>query len=115
MGWPPRLDCPAAAVAVERIAAALPILLAREAQAPPGTLLRWELEAPVRRTVSAAVGEGGRGELVDGGEPDVVIRCDTETLTLLACGRRAASDLDIAVEGDIALGKRVIDAMPITP
>ena len=49
------------------------------------------------------------------GDDDVPTPMDTEAYVVLCGGRRPASDLDVEVGGDDALGRRVLDAMAVTP
>jgi uncharacterized protein (TIGR03083 family) len=116
VGRPTRLDCPAAVASLERIVLAMPIVLARQVEAPPGTSVRWRIGPPLTTTVVATVDDNGRGVLVDAlDQPDLDVTCDTETLALLACGRRRPEQLDITTAGDADLAARVLAAMAITP
>jgi uncharacterized protein (TIGR03083 family) len=116
-GRPDRMAGPAARVSRDRMLSAMPIILAREAAAPADTVVRWVVGEPQPRTITVAVTVEQRGEIVadDSRTPDAVITCDLRSLTLLACGRRSPTEVDLAVDGDRALAERVISAMAITP
>jgi hypothetical protein len=63
------------------------------------------------------VGEDGRAVPLaeDPAEPTVTLRTDLESYVVLCGGRRPAADVDVTVEGDPELGRRVLDAMAVTP
>jgi len=63
------------------------------------------------------IDENGRAVPMSGDpeQPTTHLRMDRETFTLLAGGRRPASVLDVEVTGDEDLGRRVLDAMAVTP
>ena len=112
-GW----DAPGARVTVTAFGIAMPYVLGKLVAAPPGTTVVWELDGPVTMTITASVGDDGRAVAVDPPPPDVDawLRMDSETFALLCAGRRDAASLDISVQGDAALGQRVLAAMTLTP
>ena len=112
-GW----DAPGARVTVTAFGMAMPYVLGKLVAAPPGTTVVWELDGPVTMTITASVGDDGRAVAVDPPPPDVDawLRMDSETFALLCAGRRDAASLDISVQGDAALGQRVLAAMTLTP
>lgn len=115
-GSPVRIDCPAGYAAVQQIVRAMPYVLAHEAKAEEGTVVRWDIGAPFDQSVALTVSEGGRGAFTAGGDrPDIVVACSAETLTVLACGRKPAAALPIQVHGDTDLGRRFVAEMSITP
>ncbi len=50
-----------------------------------------------------------------GVSPQWVLTMDTETFVVLAAGRRGWDDVDVKVEGDDDLARRVGIAMRVTP
>ncbi len=116
-GRPAALDSPAAAVVADVFARSLPYVLARRASAPGGTTATLEIIGPHARTVAVAVGEDGRGLHLPTAPPapDVRLRTDLESWTRLAGGRCAPDEVDVALEGDLDLGRRVLAGMAVTP
>ena len=90
-------------------------MLARKVQAAPGTtvLLCVTGHAPV----AYGVAEGGRGVRLDEApeSPTVTIACDREAFVVMAGGRRRAEESAVSLRGDAELGRRVVDAMAVTP
>lgn len=114
------LDGAGARATRDRLVPALPYVVGKGVRAVPGTVVRWDVAGPVAFTAVVAVGADGRAALVpeEGWAdvvPDVRLGMGWETFVLLACGRRPAATLDVAVEGDADLGARVLAAMPVTP
>jgi uncharacterized protein (TIGR03083 family) len=107
---------PAAQLALQRLASAMPFVVAKQAGAPDGAVVRFQLRGATERRIDVAVLDG-RGKAVTDhqGEPDAVLGMDLEVFWRLACGRvtgpaaRAAGLVDMG--GDVALGARVVDAM----
>jgi hypothetical protein len=51
----------------------------------------------------------------DPSTPTVSLRMDVETFVVLAGGRRPADAVPAEVTGDEALGRRILEAMAVTP
>lgn len=118
VGRPGNLDGAGALAARDQLLRALPYVVGKGVAPPPGTVVRWDVDGPLAFTATVAVGADGRAAQVPEGEPaapDVGLAMTWETFVLLGCGRRPAESLDVAVEGDADLARRVLDAMPITP
>ena len=87
---------------------------------PDGTVVVWRISGRVEREVAVAMA-GGRGRALDSSPdgPTVVLTLDPDTFWRLSCGRTTAEEVlaagDVAVSGDAALGRRVLEAMAITP
>lgn len=115
VGRPGNLDSPAARHTTGYLAESLPLVVAKRAGAPPGStvVLRVEGSDPV----AVGVGEDGRGRLLPKAPaaPTVTLQMDRETFVVLAGGRRAASERDVAVTGDTDLAARVLAGMAVTP
>jgi uncharacterized protein (TIGR03083 family) len=118
---PGNLDSPAAAAAVAWIARALPRVVARGAAVPSGRSVHLDVHGPVAfaETVTVRVGDDGRavGEVTSGGvdQADVRISLDTEAFMRRSCGRWPVERTPALVEGDAALGRRVLEALVVTP
>jgi len=123
-GRPERLTGLAAAAALERIVAALPVVVSKEAQLPASTVVRFDIDGPGPFTsglsLDVVVDAEGHGRVVsDSGShpttPTVTLEMDFATLAHLSCGRYRASDSDVVVTGDTEQAARVLDALAITP
>ena len=106
----------AARLAMERIASAMPVVVARRAGAPDGAAVRFEMVDDPDGTVEVVVRQG-RGALSDApaDRPTVVLRMEHEVFWRLGCGRvhgdaALAAGL-VVVEGDVGLGERVVRHM----
>ncbi|MHB8329360.1 MAG: maleylpyruvate isomerase family mycothiol-dependent enzyme [Acidimicrobiales bacterium] len=114
-GRPGHNDGPIAAIAIDRIASAMPFVAARKASAPEGASIRFELVAPASRVFDVVV-RGGRGSMESiNSAPDVVIRMDVEVFWRLGCGRvggyAALGAGLVHLQGDADLGRRVVGNM----
>jgi len=123
------LDSAAAWVTAGRLVTSLNYVVGKAAAAPRGSSLRLTVTGPVsfRRTVR--VGDDGRSGFVPPdtlpgapGTPDgptAAITTDWVTYERLACGRVAPSDpaviARLALAGDEALARRVVDRLAVTP
>ncbi|MFD3429386.1 maleylpyruvate isomerase N-terminal domain-containing protein [Nocardia fluminea] len=87
------------------------------AKAPDGSLITLDLTGPVTRQVHVAVA-GGRGSVLDevSEEPTTVIRLDSGLFARLRGGRTTADRHpgEVAVEGDTALGERLVHNLAFT-
>ncbi|MEU4321854.1 maleylpyruvate isomerase N-terminal domain-containing protein [Nocardia fluminea] len=87
------------------------------AKAPDGSLITLDLTGPVTRQVHVAVA-GGRGSVLDevSEEPTTVIRLDSGLFARLRGGRTTAERHpgEVAVEGDTALGERLVHNLAFT-
>ena len=113
VGLPGGLDSPGAHVTTVSFAAALPYVLGRKAQAPAGSVVRWTVTGPAAFESTIGVGDDGRARRTEA-QPDATLTMDTETFTLLAGGRRGPDAVDVTVDGDADLARRVLAAMTIT-
>jgi len=116
VGQPGGLGGGAAEEAMRRITETAGYVVGKKAAAPDGTTVVIELEAPLAQTIAIGV-DGGRARVLDAvpDAPTVRITTDGETYARLACGRgdpaaaRAAGS--VRVEGDEALGARIVDEL----
>ncbi len=122
---PGALDTGAAALAVSRLFAALPRIVAKDAGIEPGNAVVLDLTGPTVGRAGVRVEEHdgtARGiPLFTGGteeHPDVVttsLTMSTQVAGRLAGGRRAPQDVHVVVHGDDDVARRVMAAMAITP
>ncbi|MFD6400602.1 maleylpyruvate isomerase family mycothiol-dependent enzyme [Nocardia sp. NPDC060249] len=87
------------------------------AKAPDGSLITLDLTGPVTRQVHLSVA-GGRGSVLDevSDEPTTVIRMDSGLFARLRGGRTTADRHpgEVVVEGDTALGERLVRNLAFT-
>ena len=112
---PGGLDGPACTHAIDYLAASLGFVLAKKAQAGPGSSVLLEIEG--HAPVAAVVTDQGRGLLLDElpDEPTVGLRTDRESFVLLAGGRRRPEPGRVEIFGDSAVGQRLVDELAVTP
>ncbi len=111
-----RMSGPAAAAAQARMIEALPYVVARQAGAPPGSVVAWNITGEPDTTATIQVDDNGRGQFTKStGQPDAVLTLTMESLQLLMCGRRPYASVAVDVHGDADLGERVISALVVTP
>jgi uncharacterized protein (TIGR03083 family) len=115
-GRPGHRDGPGAQISLERLSSALGFVVAKQAGAPEGTSVRFDVtgERPLRFDIAVREGRGRRVEDLIG-TPGVALSMDVEGFWRLACGRvegtAALSAGLVQMEGDSALGRRVLDSM----
>lgn len=113
---PGRLESPAALMSLDRIATAMPIIVAKYAGARAGESVCLVVGRPYEVDVLVAVGDDGRAAIADElASPTATLTMDFPTLVRLACGRAAPDTLCIDVAGDADLARRVLEAAAITP
>jgi uncharacterized protein (TIGR03083 family) len=117
LGLPGHEDGPAAETAVHEIEVSLGYIIGRKVGLPDGTSITIDLTGPIDRLFHVAVdGRAAQVERLDA--PDVVLRTDSTTFALLACGRidpqGAIDDGRITWEGDTELGDRAARNLAFT-
>lgn len=133
---PGNLDSPAAAVSVERVLDALPVIAVKRVGLEPGKVLMVELTGPVvaRSGVRVEAGEPAEdgspgkpiGKLMFAGASDetgpipvigrtTALQMSTEVFMRRAAGRRATEDCVYTVLGDEDIARRFMDELTITP
>lgn len=113
---PGHREGPAASLAIDRLTSAMPFVVARQAKAPEGSSVRFELTGTPSRRLDVVV-RGGRGAVEQGltSDPSAEVRMDLEVFWRLGCGRvtgeaaRGAGLVDL--KGDTELAERVVDSM----
>jgi uncharacterized protein (TIGR03083 family) len=143
LGRPGDLDSPAAAVVVSTVMAQAPKVLARAAAVEPGQLVVIDVTGPDPAVTASqgvrverdAMGKA-RGRAIPAGEQGAAgsdahsfaaqtdlpvpedrtttISLSTEAFTRRAAGRRAVSDTAYDVVGDVAVARRVLEALVVT-
>jgi uncharacterized protein (TIGR03083 family) len=110
---PGDLDTPAAQVTTQTFVAALPFVIAKRAEAPPGTSVVVGVDGSESAFEVAA---DGRCRRVDAspGEPTVRLDLDAETLAMLGAGRRDPLTVEVAVQGDRELAERILHGLAVT-
>ncbi len=115
-GRPGHQSEPAAQLSVDRLCSAMPFVVGKQAGAPEGASVRFELHGPLSRRIDVVVRDG-RAKSVPAldGEPTAVLDMDVEVFWRLACGRVDGQAARVArlvkVEGDTAVAFRVLDSM----
>lgn len=119
LGSPGNLDSAGAHVARDVMIEALPKVVAKEAGAPPDSVVVFDVAGEMEFMRTVRVDRDGRGQ-VDGSPslgPTVTLSLDWETYARLACGRvrpDAVAD-QVKVEGDSSLGASILGHFSVTP
>jgi len=113
-GRPGHSQGPAAQLAFDRLVSAMPFVVAKQAAAPDGSSVRFELGGTPGRRIEVVV-RAGRATAEAVARPTVVLRMDAEIFWRLACGRvdgdAARTAGLVGIEGDEALGRTVVRSM----
>jgi uncharacterized protein (TIGR03083 family) len=118
LGRPGNLDSPGAYIARDELLAALPEVVAKDAGAPPGSAVVFDVHGPVDFLRTVRVDAEGRGS-IDGTPslgPAVSLTLDWETYVRLACGRVIADAVAdrIKAEGDPELTAAILRSFAVT-
>ncbi|MGX5188519.1 maleylpyruvate isomerase family mycothiol-dependent enzyme [Streptomyces avermitilis] len=119
LGRPGNLDSPGAYITRDELLAALPKVVAKNAGAPAGSAVVFDVHGPVEFLRTVRVDEEGRGS-IDGTPslgPAVTLTLDWETYYRLACGRVTADVVKdrIKAEGDPELTAAILLSFAVTP
>jgi uncharacterized protein (TIGR03083 family) len=121
IGRPGFLEGPVADLSLARIPTkALGYVVGKKAGAPPGSVVAFVVEGSPEIVAAVSVPPEGRAVLLDDmpARPTVRITTDRRTFARLAGGRwtgaHARAHGVVRVEGDVALGDRVVDNMAFT-
>ncbi|PWI41159.1 maleylpyruvate isomerase family mycothiol-dependent enzyme [Streptomyces sp. ICBB 8177] len=112
-------DSPGALVTRDFLLPQLPKVVAKEAGAPAGSAVVFDVHGPVEFMRTVRVDAEGHGT-IDGSVslgPAVTLAMDWETFVRLACGRvrgEAVADL-VKTEGDQELAAAILGKMAVTP
>ena len=112
---PGGMDSAAARHTAEYLAESIGYVLAKRLGEPAGTTVVLEMEGSA--PFAFAVNDAGRGERLPGvpDAPSACLRMDREAFIRLAGGRCDPEPGTVQVEGDQALGRRLLDALATTP
>ena len=117
IGRPGGLDTGPARHTIDYLMAGFGYVVAKVVAAPPGTVAVLDVEG--QDPVVVGVGDDGRGRRLEGvpadAAPDVVLRMDRASFVVLAGGRRDPDPGNVALEGDEALGRRLLTSMATVP
>jgi uncharacterized protein (TIGR03083 family) len=108
-GRPGHQTGPAAELALDRIASAMPFVVGKQAGAPDGASVRFEVRGARPRRIDISVRDG-RAVVVDAldGEPSATLDMEVDAFWRLACGRvnataaRAAGLVELRGDDDLA-------------
>jgi uncharacterized protein (TIGR03083 family) len=115
-GRPGHDSGPAAELSLDRISSAMPFVVGKQAGAPEGASVRFEVHGSMPRRIDIVV-DTGRARIVAelDGEPTAELDMGLEAFWRLACGRvegQAACDAGLVeIRGDKELSVRVLEAM----
>ncbi|MDX2379274.1 MAG: maleylpyruvate isomerase family mycothiol-dependent enzyme [Acidimicrobiia bacterium] len=117
LGLPGHEGGPAAELALDEIELSLPYIVGKKIGLPDGMGITIDLTGPVERTMHVKVdGRAGNVDSLD--DPDVVLRADSLTFALLACGRidpqRAIDEGRITWAGDDTWGEAAASNLAFT-
>ena len=114
-GRPGHDSGPAAQLSLERLSSAMPFVVGKQAEAPEGTSVRFELRGAMPRKIDVVVRDGRAQTTALEGRPAVVLDMGVEAFWRLACGRVDGQSARLAglvvVDGDAEIASRVLDAM----
>jgi uncharacterized protein (TIGR03083 family) len=123
VGRPGGLDTPGAAHADRVITRAMGLVVGKRAGARPGQSVVFErhdvAHPDLPEVVGVLVGDDGRARPVDPaelpGSATTTLRLSWVDWIRLGGGRASADEVEVGVEGDEELGRRVLGAMAVTP
>jgi uncharacterized protein (TIGR03083 family) len=119
LGVPGNLASPAAVYARDFLLRALPKVVAKDAGAPPGSAVVFDIHGPLEFMRTVRVDQDGRGTIDSAVSlgPAVTFSTDWETFLRLVCGRvRPAAVADrVKVEGDQQLANAILAHIALTP
>jgi uncharacterized protein (TIGR03083 family) len=115
-GRPGHESGPAAQLSLERLTSAMPFVVGKQAGAPEGSSVRFELRGAMPRRIDVVVRDGRASTVAElEGEPTAVLDMGVEAFWRLTCGRVDGQSARVAglvvVDGEIELAYRVLDAM----
>jgi len=115
VGRPGNLDTGPAKHTAEYLSESFGVVVGKRVAPPAGTSAVLAVTGCPTRAVE--VNESGRAVAlpVPPTEPDVVLEMDREAFIVIAGGRRWPDDESVTVEGDAELGRKILDAMAVTP
>ncbi len=115
VGRPGNLDSGPAKHTADDLLESFGVVVGKRVAPPAGTCAVLAVAGSPTRAVE--VNESGRAVTlpVAPAEPDVVLEMGREAFIVIAGGRRWPDDEAVTVEGDAELGRKILDAMAVTP
>lgn len=114
VGKPGNLEGPIAEHVVGRHATALPFVVGKKVGISEGTAVVFDVTGPAGREIAVTT-DGKRAKQMDEvpTDPTVRLTMDLETFNRLCTGRGEVSEVasGVKIEGDEALGKRIVEQM----
>jgi hypothetical protein len=109
---PGHVEGPVVDQALSHFVGFLPYVVGKRAAAPDGTRVVVDIRG--YGTVGIEV-SGGRARRTDVpiDSPDVTLRTDVVGFTSLVNGRASASEVDVGVDGDEALGRAIVERLNV--
>jgi uncharacterized protein (TIGR03083 family) len=107
---------PAAQLAMDRLCSAMPFVVGKQAGAPDGSAVRFELRGPSERRIDVLVRDGrAKAVTVLDEAPTATLDMASEVFWRLTCGRVDGKAARLAglveIDGDAELASRVLDSM----
>jgi len=119
VGRPGHLDGPVVELAMSRVTGALGFVVGKRVAPGDGTSVVVELGAPFATTLAVKVAGGRAGAVAPPSMPTVHIRSDGEAWLCLGTGRWTADEAlargRVALSGDEALARRILEQLATTP
>ncbi|AXI78569.1 maleylpyruvate isomerase family mycothiol-dependent enzyme [Peterkaempfera bronchialis] len=117
LGLPGHLDSPGALIARDVLVEGLAKAVAKQAGAPAGSTVVVDVHGAVEFIRTVRVDSAGRGTVEERVPvaPAVQLATDWETYARLACGRIRPESAEVKIEGDEALGRRILENFSVTP
>lgn len=117
VGRPGGMTGPGAEHTVATFTMSVPYAVGKRVAPPVGTTVVLDVTGVSPVHLAVEVDDSGRAvpTTPDPAAPTVSLRMEAETFVILAGGRRAPSEVEVAVVGDQALGRRVLEALAVTP
>jgi uncharacterized protein (TIGR03083 family) len=116
LGAPGGLDTAAAAISRDNLVEALPKAVAKQAGAPAGSTVVFDVSGEQEFMRTVRVDADGRGS-VDSRvtlAPTVSLTLGWEDFARLACGRITPAAAEVKAEGDEELARRILDHLAVT-
>jgi uncharacterized protein (TIGR03083 family) len=100
---------------LDRFVSGMPFVVGKKAGAPDGTSVVFELSGDAPRTIAVTVADGRAKVVDDAPSPTVRLAMDAETWWCLCLGRWDGPTVRakglVTIDGDRALGEKVVDSM----
>lgn len=116
LGLPGHEGGPCAEIALDEVSRGLGYVVGKKAGAPAGAVVTFELTGPVTRTIHVEVTDRARLVEAPSGPSTVTLGLNSGLFFRLAGGRvdPAAHAGEISIEGDEALGRRIVEVLAFT-